>query len=511
MGGSQRKRAVNVIRRRKQDVSPWRDKRMRFLPLLFVGAPAYAARSNFLDDPAGMASAVRWLSIAVPLVTAVLVLAFALRKARRGRVGQNTAAGPAPDAVRLPWARRADWAAGRIESESLATAAVALGCFAFIWNSIVAVFILAWLMKPPAPKDARIVAVTLSLFVLVGIGVAAAAILFALRWRRYGKSYLELETIPGVIGGRIAGRVWAKLRPAPADKVLVSLECVRRTTSGAGRNREQREHVLWQVTHDLQGSDLTPAPHQGVYIPLEFFIPRECEATTSFQGEDGIFWRVQVRAKVGGPDYVATFQVPVFVTEASDSPESEELEIRERRKQLSQGPPAHLNVRITPTLTGGTELYWPPLRHVVGGIILLIIAGMLVAAMFLIRDPSAFVAYLVLGLFALLFAGGAATALGGASRVHLEPDGRLRVQKTVFGFGRAYECQAADIAAVERLASGRSGNRVYFTVQLRLKDGLKIPINWGMEEEDEASYVEALLEDWVQLYRQRESYHRKAE
>lgn len=487
------------------------DKWMRFLPLLFVGAPAYAAGRNFLDDPARMASAVRWLSIAVPFVTAVLVVAIALTKAQRRRLGQSSASGSDNDMVMRPWTRRADWASGRIESESLGTAAVVMGCFAFIWNSIVAVFILAWFLKPPAAKDARIVAVILSLFVLVGIGVAATAILFALRWRRYGKSYLELETIPGVIGGRIAGRVWAKLRPAPADKMQVSLECVRRTTRGAGKNREQREDVLWEVTHDLQGSDLTPAPHQGVYIPVEFFIPRECEATTSFQAEDGIFWRVQVCAKVEGPDYVATFPVPVFVTEASDSPEAEELEARERRKQLSQGPPADLTVRITPTLTGGTELYWPPLRHIVGGVILVVIAGMLIAAMFLIRDKSAFVAYLVLGLFALLFMGGAAIALGGASRVLLEPDGRLRLRKTVFGFGRSFECHAADIAAVERLASGRSGNRVYFTVQLRLKDGQKIPMNWGMEKEDEASYVEALLEDWMQLYRRRESYRQKAE
>ncbi|MCX7624632.1 MAG: hypothetical protein N2Z21_00220 [Candidatus Sumerlaeaceae bacterium] len=486
------------------------NKWMRCFPLCFVAGCGHAARCNFFEDPASIAATVHWLSIALPLLMVPLIVVLALRLAKRRRVEQPAVGEVATDLLARPWTRRPDWAMGRIESESLGAITGALGCLAVMWNGILAVFIYAWLMQHPSSKDTRVVALVLSLFLLVGIALAVSAIVFALRWRRYGKSYVELETIPGVIGGRLAGRVWAKLRPAPSDEVQLSLQCVRRHTTGSGKDRQQREDILWETSVNVQGGDLALGPNQGVFIPVEFFIPRECETTTSFGGEDGILWRLQVRAKVRGPDYTASFQVPVFVTEASDSPEAQELEARERRKRLSQGPPPGGEVRITPTMTGGTQLYWPPLRHVVGGLILVLVAAGFIAAIYLIRDHGAIFAYIVLVLFAVLFGAAAAVALGGSARIQLEPDGRLRLERKVCGMGRPFECNAADIAAVERVASGRSGNRLYFTVQLRLADGRKIPINWGMEKEDETSYVEALLEDWVHLYRRRESYREKA-
>jgi len=456
---------------------------------------------------------VAFLPIGLSLITAVIFLisvVAVLRRARKALRARAQAGGlemvDESAALLEAWKRKYVGPTGTIASEQSIGMVLFFGVFALFWNSVVATVLYAALKDPKRPLERLPVFLGFSLFVVVGVGLIGIALLFLVRWLRYGRSQLELETMPGVIGGRLAGRVWARFRPSPAAKITMVLECVRQATQRTNRGREVTESIVWATTHELQGQDAIVGPSQGVYLPFEFFIPRECASTTALGQEDGIFWRLRVRGEVEGPDFVATFRVPVFVTAESGSQESLVLEERARADTLTQGPPPSLQSRIRPTATGGTEIVWPPLQNPVAGLVLLAItAGLAVGAYFFAQKAPFFVPLFV-GVFVILSGFAALTVLFGASRVELRPDGRIKISRTLAGMGSPKEFDAQEVVCVRRAVSAQSGNKLFYNLELELADGRKIPLSWGGDGEKEATYLEAMIESWLeQTKRQRSS------
>lgn len=436
-------------------------------------------------------------------VAVVSSIVFAIRKARQAAKEHARYVAENPGER---WKWRPDWAEGRIDSTSTKTGGIALLVFAAIWNSMVFLFVyLAFSQMPKVPWPLVLV---LALFVAVGVGIATSALILLLRWRRYGTSVLELETRPGVIGGRLAGRVWARIRPEPGVQISVQLKCLEQRTRQRSKGGSEKDvSVLWTETRTLRGEELSLAPDGGAFVPIDFVIPPECQETTSIYGDDGIYWELEVRAKLPGPDYVATFRVPVFVTEESDSPHAQQLQEKERRRTLAAGPPPKLSARISPTATGGTEIFWPPFRHVVGGAILLVLAALCGLGIYALpMKGGVWIAYLFLGLFGTLFGVAGMNAMFGSSRLQLEPEGTLILERKMLGLGRTRKYNAADIAVVERIVGSSTNQTSYFYLQLRTGAGEKLLLGSGMESEAEIAYLEAMVEDWLAQYQRRASY-----
>jgi hypothetical protein len=431
----------------------------------------------------------------VPFLAVPVVIFLALRRtAARSRAASNAALGGEP------WKQRPDWEAGRIELQSTRGAATVLGLFALMWNAIVFVTGYAALTRPNPAQPLTTFYLVFGVFVLVGLGLAWGAAVYFVRWRRFGTSVFELTTVPGVIGGRLAGRVLAKLRPSPATEFRVALRCMRRTTTSSNNGRETQERIVWEDTQIVHGSQVELGPGGGVFIPVVFVVPRECEPTTAVRTEDGIFWQLVVSAKLEGPDYEAMFVVPVFVTAESDSPEAERLETQARRARLENGQPVGLSVRINPTITGGTEIYWPPLRRkFVGAVMVIISAGFFVGCV-LAWPRAAIPIPLFLALFGLVLAAIAFNVLFISTRLALEPDGRFSVERRWLGLGSRREFDARNVAVVERVVASTSGNTPGYTLQIRMADGTKLSLGNGLEREDETAWLEAMIEDWVAGY-----------
>ncbi len=405
-----------------------------------------------------------------------------------------------------PWHQHQDWAVGRIESTSQVGPALALIAFALIWNSFVGAVIYVVLFEPSTadrPPD-QVLYPVLGLFALVGVGLAAGGLGMFARWKRFGKSILELKTRPGEIGGRLAGRVLARMRPAPSTEIDVALKCIERKTRRCQKRSETQETVLWQETHHLRGEQTDLAPQGSVSIPVEFVIPPECQPTTALGSEDGIYWRLDVHAKMPGPDYSAQFVVPVFVTEKSFSPEAAALQEEARRQRLSQGPPPQLSVRISPTMSGGTQIDWPPNRRPLVSLAFFVVAVALALAAWFAFHKAGIVPGAVVGLFAALVALAAWGAAMSWSRLELEPDGTVRIWQKMFR-SKLTECSAHEVRTVERLAGGQAGKTPFFYLSIRLADGRQFKLGTGMEGEEETAYLEALVEDWLEHQRRRHS------
>ena len=213
-----------------------------------------------------------------------------------------------------PWMWKADWAAGRIVSSSKATMLAALA-MAFFWNAISSPL---WFVLPGEIIDKGNRMALLGLFFpAVGLTFVGWATLCILRWRKFGQSVLRMASVPGVIGGRLAGVIQTSAKVRPEDGFHLLLRCVRRVTTGGGEHRSTSDTILWEderiVTRELLEDQAELSA-----IPVEFPIPYDCRPSDERNPDDQTLWRLTTMAAVPGMDYAATFTVPVFKTADSD-------------------------------------------------------------------------------------------------------------------------------------------------------------------------------------------------
>lgn len=220
-----------------------------------------------------------------------------------------------------PWLWKQMWAERRIRLSNRVPVAIclaALSIFAFV---IVPVGL--W-MKSQA-RDAPIE---------IGLGVLGLFLLALMRmlWlnRRWGRSELEIHTLPGVIGGPFRGTVILSEFLPEGTALRVTLNCTRIRTIRMYPSRDSyfQTDTIWQDQKILVTA-LPMARSNGVAIPCSFAIPFSCEPTSldtigfssSPDPDPGkhisIHWQLSIGLKDAADLREATFEIPVFRTENS--------------------------------------------------------------------------------------------------------------------------------------------------------------------------------------------------
>lgn len=391
-----------------------------------------------------------------------------------------------------PWLWREDWATGRIRSSEKA-GVVFIWFFAIFWNAVSMPSAFFGVREAIKKEDWAILFVLL--FPLVGVGLLYWAIHATLRHLRYGVSTFEPAAMPGVIGGQLQGQVFGKIRLGPGHRMKVQLTNFHRYTSGSGKNRSTHYKVLWQEEKELGMEHLSLGMHGGSVIPIDFYVPRDCQETTVYGGEDGYLWRLVVSASVPGVDYGATFDIPVFVTAESDAPQARQLAERAEQQALELGPPSEISVRISPTPAGGTEYYWAPARRPLAAFIMtLVTAGFGVGLYFAITKGAPILVDIIVGLFGVIMGLLTLSMWTSSSRLILE-HGRARVLNKFAGFGGWKEFAAPDIADVQPVVGSSSNDKAYYYIALKLSTGKSVRLGNGMEGQREAQWLAAQIKD----------------
>jgi hypothetical protein len=212
-----------------------------------------------------------------------------------------------------PWLWKKEWAGGMIRSS---TKAAALGTllFAVLWNAIA--LPITWLAVPQLWASNRGMLLVVLIFPAVGVAVIGAAVYQILRWMKYGESVFQMAAVPGVIGGPLAGAVRVPVHVQPEEGFLVRLRCVNIVVTGSGKQQHTSEHVRWEAKRVMSRELFQHDPTQSG-IPVLFGIPHTLSGSDDSAPRNRIVWRLEVEAKTSGVDYAATFEVPVFRTEAS--------------------------------------------------------------------------------------------------------------------------------------------------------------------------------------------------
>ena len=272
-----------------------------------------------------------------------------------------------------PWKVRDDWAAGQVVSMRWKPLIVLI-VFALFWNSVALPISFLFFNREDAPGW---VSLLILIFPLVGFFLIGAAVYEAMRIFRYGKSFLRLAAVPGVVGGELSGVVVVPECLRIQGPYRVALACIQQQTHHRGGETETRSVALWEDSRLIDQTLGDKVGQQGV--PVRFIIPSG-ERPTDSKDDQPVSWKLTLEAKVFGPDYKAEFEVPVFVT--ADSQEGirttheplTEFELEETlaqqlaRDNLIAEKPSESSLRIT----------CPPMRHI-GTAFAFVLAGIIFA------------------------------------------------------------------------------------------------------------------------------------
>jgi len=417
---------------------------------------------------------------AVFLTLPSLFLAFALRQHRRN-AEQVRFESEHPDE---PWLWREDWRAGRLRSGDSRAAAM----FGFMAAAFLGLSTPALLAIPKEMARGNHAILVTLMFPLAGLGLGVAAVRAVIRRRKFGISELELHTLPSVIGGTFSGalEIPAKIRPTTGFKVR--LLCVRRTTSGSGKNRSTHESVLWEDEKTLLRDYLEQEPGK-TGLPVFFNVP--ADQPPSKRSNPAIVWRLEVTADVPGVDYAAQFEVPVFRTaESRDDavPQPDPTAPFQPPLETWQ-PPADSRIRVTETMHGETEIHFPAARN--PGVILGLIGFLAIWNVFLwlmlVKDAP-IIFPIVWSLFDLILGLVLLNMLLHSAHV-TAGNGELNVQHRWLLFGTRRTVPAADVASISLQGGAQSGTRVYYDLILTTKTGQKVTLGGAIPDKHHAEWL----------------------
>ncbi len=121
-----------------------------------------------------------------------------------------------------PWLQRLEWTGPRIQSdqESLASGTLIA---AIMWNLFSAPMLIA---VPEKLRQREWIGVLLLVFPAVGVFLIYWAGVSIMRARRFGKTFLDLETRPGRQGEHLRGRIFAPAALGSASAVDLVVACV---------------------------------------------------------------------------------------------------------------------------------------------------------------------------------------------------------------------------------------------------------------------------------------------
>lgn len=188
------------------------------LPFCAVGiVTAGMALREAASSPAQWSEAGFLLIFALIFGGAGFGLLFLITSGRRKQAQIELLKGSHPEA---PWMWRPEWAGGHILCSNRQAVLVAWVFTAF-WNLIS--FPLAVLQFPEILRDEGPVAFLILMFPLIGLILCVWSIQATIRWEKFGKSTLELQTLPGVIGGGLRGTIHTSIKGFPEEGFRLDL------------------------------------------------------------------------------------------------------------------------------------------------------------------------------------------------------------------------------------------------------------------------------------------------
>jgi hypothetical protein len=362
-----------------------------------------------------------------------------------------------------PWMMRADWAAGKIKSSSTVPV-----WFFLLWSFLAFALSAPGVWQIPKElKNGNDAILIVLIFPLVAFGLLGYTFKLWRSHRRFGDCFFELAQIPVPLGGVLEGMIQTGKPLKLEHELNMKISCVRRVVSGSGKSRQVNEHTLWQDEKIYSSQANLPEPEPGhTGIPVHFKLA-DGQPQCFTRDNVSVFWRLDARSKMRGPNFRAVFDLPVFkvagaeisdssATEADDSDPTATLQapIDEIRRE------ANSKIKISDG-TNGREFYFPPAQNVGAALLVTIAAFVCIGiVVFLFQFHAPVIFPIVFGLVSILTIYGAFSAWFKSSRVTIDST-TVRVTTRWLIFSRAREFSASNVARFATKVGLQSGSQIF--------------------------------------------------
>lgn len=387
-----------------------------------------------------------------------------------------------------PWRHREDWAEGEVRSS--ARPALIFGmAFAVFWN-LISLPILFFLPSEVLDKGNRLALLGL-IFPLIGIGLLVVAVRHLIRQRKFGNSRLQLDTMPGVVGGPLAGTIHVGSGIWPEKGFDLTLEGVARRVVRRGGKRRTEEQLLHQESLRVPIEQLHVGA-TGTTVPVRFIIPFEVPPTGGENSDKRVLWRLSAEAELPGVDYNTCFEVPVFRTQDSspdyepppswtaDRPAGEDLLERGGLSVCREGDALVIKLAAA--------------RNIGAALGLTVFLGIWCGAIVLmIRVGAPWLFPIVFGLFALAMVIGVLDLWCGATRIEVRP-GALKRRGGLFALGRLRCWRAEEIDRFQPVTGMQAGRKLFYRLQLVLRNGRRRTLATRLESRSQAEALSRRIE-----------------
>lgn len=373
-----------------------------------------------------------------------------------------------------PWRWKPEWESGLVRSSGVGKMAAWM-LVALLWNATCGTLLaVAFAMESPG----------LTIFwVIVGLNLLGAVLLLYalfLFWRhlRYGTSELQLASVPGVIGGNLTGVVTLPARVPDEEGFNTKLLCQRQTTTRSGGESNTTIVTVWEDER-LIGKTLDSGDPSKTAVPVMFTIPSDATATDPEAGAP-VSWKLKITAAAPGPDYLAEFEVPVFLTK--DSRDGVTREDQPLTEYEAEPPLAALlgreRIRLEDRGQWDLRVTAPPLRNPLGALS----AGLFTAVLYVVAVVMFTQGMLIfpiilslVGLIGLFITGESAL---NSSQLTIDGD-RWTAASGWYGFRKTRRFHAGDIRKISlkqvmTSSSGSGDSKKWNHLRAKLKDGDKV-------------------------------------
>ncbi|MFE8070877.1 hypothetical protein QQM79_07440 [Marinobacteraceae bacterium S3BR75-40.1] len=201
--------------------------------------------------------------------------------------------------------------------------------FAWVFGTLFAGFSLPGVITIPeeVARENWLILLVL-LFPLIGIGVFWWGVAQYRAWRFFGPAPLTPDPSPGALHGDIGGTIVLDRYDAPDIPPRVTLQSVRVTYSGSGKDRRRHEKILWQADQQAY-PDI-----QGQQTRLGFvFQAREGLPETGKSGRADHHWQLILEGQWAGRQLTRTYRIPVTTSSHSSTIQIPEAFRQQARRQ----------------------------------------------------------------------------------------------------------------------------------------------------------------------------------
>ncbi|PLX99918.1 MAG: hypothetical protein C0624_12860 [Desulfuromonas sp.] len=364
-----------------------------------------------------------------------------------------------------PWKQREDWAANQIRPSSGPILVISM-IFAFFWNLVSAP---AWFFVPELLAKRDLKGLLVAIFPLVGVGLAVWAARSWVRWRRFGKARLQLKTLPAKIGGFLQGEIDTHTMLLPPEGFTAILNCIRRRTSGSGKNRSTHETILAQEESPIP-LQLLRRGVNGTIIPLHIPVPRGGSPWDDTNPSDQTLWRLEVRAEVPGVDYLVHFEIPVFSYAPAQSHQDPPFP---REESDLQSFASKEKIRISSEPGGELRIVAPMARRLGAALGLTAFTAIWSGFLwFMLAQKAPLIFSLLFGFFELILIVATLDLWFTRTVITVDTHG-LRRRSGLFGIGRTKTWTRDNIKSFHVERGMQAGNKLYQTIKLHTAQGSK--------------------------------------